>query len=590
MLSIKQRPQAMAGAPHLDAETGMFFGCTSSLPFSQPGVEPMLTVTDSIGDDFPFLENAPEPAPGAPLLSATESSNLHDWFDGMKTDIDVQNSLSGKAVHSENWIDIPHFVGSTTSFGPSQNIHLGDHVLPQSLLGNMPLMFETGPSPSNMMPTMGSASRSNSTPAIPLHLTSGPGHSFMMPGGNLGLEQAPSDDVVAAASTLLLNSQNGTRHSSFNYGPRPNLSQPHHGISTFGLAPDTPQFAPVSVSSPSALLPSVGSTGSSQINSGGLSASPASVHTGHSLGALQSSGLVFAANGATAQQVALSSAGPALHRQGLQWGTDQSFAQKQFTPRSEKETSEALTNVHLKHMECLAPNHSAGTTRPSSPTYDTFTALSLKTRTSPSSADAETNGKTAMAPPRKRRKGKTTKGEDADATNDESNILSANAAVGEGDDDTSASGAGLTKNGKPRKRKAKAGTNGHPPSQSSASPPNLLPAATESSAVNGAGSDAGAAGPAPSKRRRSAALAKPPRENLTEEQKRENHIKSEQKRRTLIKTGFEDLCILVPGLQGNNLSKSLVLTTAASWLSDLLDGNRRLEDQLRSMPNGAFAN
>lgn len=46
------------------------------------------------------------------------------------------------------------------------------------------------------------------------------------------------------------------------------------------------------------------------------------------------------------------------------------------------------------------------------------------------------------------------------------------------------------------------------------------------------------------------AAAKATRENLTEEQKRENHIKSEQKRRTLIREGFEDLGELVPGLRG----------------------------------------
>lgn len=55
------------------------------------------------------------------------------------------------------------------------------------------------------------------------------------------------------------------------------------------------------------------------------------------------------------------------------------------------------------------------------------------------------------------------------------------------------------------------------------------------------------------KRRKSSTAntaAKPTRENLTEEQKRENHIKSEQKRRTLIREGFEDLNNLVPGLRG----------------------------------------
>lgn len=555
---------------------------------------PHLTIsTDSIGDDFPFLHNAPDPAPGAPLLSDTEQNALHNWFDDMKSDDRIHDNMTGNAIHSENWIDIPQFVGSTTSFGQPQDLQhasLGNHVLPQDVFDNFPLMFGPGsghmpPSRSvsqHMPPAMVSSSRSNSSPALPLHMASGLGHPFALPGGNLGIDQSPSDDVVAAANTLLLNGHHSTRHSSFNYGQRLHLSQPHHGISGFGLAPDSSQPVAASAASPSALLPPVGHNGGSQLNTGRLSASPgAPVHVGGELGTLQPSGLVFSAD----------SMAPSLHRQELQWGTDQSFSQKQFTPRSEKETTEALMSVHFKSMECLEPNHSAGTTRPSSPTYgSSFTALNLKTRTASSMGDAEANGKPAMAPPRKRRKGKGTKGGDNDQAIDESSTLSANGVAGEGDDDdATGSGAGLTKNGKPRKRKAKAASNGHPPSQSSASPPNLLPAATEPSLTDGIGSDAGGEGPAPTKRRRSAALSKAPRENLTEEQKRENHIKSEQKRRTLIKTGFEDLCILVPGLQGGNLSKSLVLTTAASWLSEILEGNKRLENQLRSMPNTAFA-
>lgn len=88
------------------------------------------------------------------------------------------------------------------------------------------------------------------------------------------------------------------------------------------------------------------------------------------------------------------------------------------------------------------------------------------------------------------------------------------------------------------------------------------------------------------KRRRSnaAAAAKATRENLTEDQKRENHIKSEQKRRTLIREGFEDLGELVPGLRGGGFSKSAVLIMTADWLEELMQGNdvlRRRLDQMR---------
>lgn len=83
-----------------------------------------------------------------------------------------------------------------------------------------------------------------------------------------------------------------------------------------------------------------------------------------------------------------------------------------------------------------------------------------------------------------------------------------------------------------------------------------------------------------------AVAAKTTRENLTEEQKRENHIKSEQKRRTLIREGFEDLNQLVPGLRGGGFSKSAVLIMSADWLENLLQGNEELRQRLGAMQNG----
>jgi len=83
------------------------------------------------------------------------------------------------------------------------------------------------------------------------------------------------------------------------------------------------------------------------------------------------------------------------------------------------------------------------------------------------------------------------------------------------------------------------------------------------------------------KRRRSSATAvKPPRENLTEEQKRNNHIMSEQKRRDLIKRGFEELHHLVPELRVGGLSKSSVLMEAAAFLEKLVDVNAELRRRL----------
>ncbi len=98
--------------------------------------------------------------------------------------------------------------------------------------------------------------------------------------------------------------------------------------------------------------------------------------------------------------------------------------------------------------------------------------------------------------------------------------------------------------------------------------------------------------PPPSKRRKSGASSatKPARENLTEDQKRENHIKSEQKRRTLIKEGFDDLNELVPDLRGGGHSKSVVLVMAADWLEDLIEGNKVLRARLQELEEGMESN
>ncbi|EOA90583.1 uncharacterized protein SETTUDRAFT_182231 [Exserohilum turcica Et28A] len=75
------------------------------------------------------------------------------------------------------------------------------------------------------------------------------------------------------------------------------------------------------------------------------------------------------------------------------------------------------------------------------------------------------------------------------------------------------------------------------------------------------------------KKRATTATHKAPRENLTEEQKRNNHILSEQKRRDLIKQGYKDLNEVVPAVRGGGLSKSQILVEAATFLEKLIADN-----------------
>ncbi|KZZ91762.1 Helix-loop-helix DNA-binding protein [Moelleriella libera RCEF 2490] len=79
----------------------------------------------------------------------------------------------------------------------------------------------------------------------------------------------------------------------------------------------------------------------------------------------------------------------------------------------------------------------------------------------------------------------------------------------------------------------------------------------------------------------------PRREKLTGEQKRRNHILHEQKRRAMIKDGFENLLELVPDVKDLGLSKSAILLKAADWLEALTSGNQRLQGQLKNLASSS---
>ncbi|KAI0150006.1 hypothetical protein F4776DRAFT_659896 [Hypoxylon sp. NC0597] len=63
---------------------------------------------------------------------------------------------------------------------------------------------------------------------------------------------------------------------------------------------------------------------------------------------------------------------------------------------------------------------------------------------------------------------------------------------------------------------------------------------------------------------------------LTEEEKKQNHIASEQKRREAIRAGFDRLCELVPGLEGHGRSEGFVLKETVKYMREQLARRRRL--------------
>ena len=234
----------------------------------------------------------------------------------------------------------------------------------------------------------------------------------------------------------------------------------------------------------------------------------------------------------------------------LRWGSDASFFDHGFVAPPNQETVEEVTKTMLNKMECLEPQTSAANTRPSSPKIQ-------RRKRPPNEVDGDAhipgqNGRrlgeeenvlegSSESRPRKRRKGKV-KLEMKHEGNDGQLVEAVQRHI--------------------KVRRPSSGRDSRA----------KLQVSLEESQTKRARSQSGE--------------QKSGRENLTDEQKRSNHILSEQKRRNLIKQGFDDLCDLVPDLRGGGFSKSAMLTQAAGWLEDLIQGNERLRMQLADLGGG----
>jgi hypothetical protein len=224
----------------------------------------------------------------------------------------------------------------------------------------------------------------------------------------------------------------------------------------------------------------------------------------------------------------------------IRWGSDSGFGAPQgFTAPTNQEKVAAFEEYQLKTIEtALKPRYepdSADTTRPSSPVQSFASVPNQRARAFPQLLENDDED----SRPRKRRKSKV---------------------LDEGDDDDESPTSTDWKNGSKKRSFSKKASSTDSPTRS------LEPNSKRTKSTPAVQSAAKAA-----------------RENLTEDQKRENHIKSEQKRRTLIREGFEDLNELVPGLRGGGFSKSAVLIMAADWLEELMQGNDGLHKQLESL-------
>ncbi|KAJ6261713.1 hypothetical protein Dda_2511 [Drechslerella dactyloides] len=76
---------------------------------------------------------------------------------------------------------------------------------------------------------------------------------------------------------------------------------------------------------------------------------------------------------------------------------------------------------------------------------------------------------------------------------------------------------------------------------------------------------------------------RPERPRLTEEEKKNNHIASEQKRRMAIRDGFDRLTELVPGIEGQGRSESIVLRKTVDYMRKVIEDRRHLISQVQDL-------
>ncbi|PGH05769.1 hypothetical protein GX51_02740 [Blastomyces parvus] len=242
----------------------------------------------------------------------------------------------------------------------------------------------------------------------------------------------------------------------------------------------------------------------------------------------------------------------------LRWGSDSRFSDRRYRAAVDEPSEEDRTKDLLQNLDCLESQSSAANTRASSPvprSYDRAmpewaslgtSATSIKNGVKSSAATASiptrddpTEAEDGSRPKKRRKSRNRIKDDDMDIDPPNNNNNKINS----------------TNNKEP---------NGRQPSSRSR---RFSSTGTDSTTTT-------------TTRKPKTGQGSKQRENLTEEQKRTNHILSEQKRRNLIKQGFDDLCALVPELHGGGFSKSTMLVQAAEWLEDLLLGNERLRKQL----------
>lgn len=75
----------------------------------------------------------------------------------------------------------------------------------------------------------------------------------------------------------------------------------------------------------------------------------------------------------------------------------------------------------------------------------------------------------------------------------------------------------------------------------------------------------------------------PEKPRLSEQEKKNNHIASEQKRRQAIREGFDRLASIVPGMAGQGRSESVVLQATVQYMREQMAKKEELRAAVRQL-------
>ncbi|KAI4188860.1 MAG: hypothetical protein L6R41_001881 [Letrouitia leprolyta] len=220
----------------------------------------------------------------------------------------------------------------------------------------------------------------------------------------------------------------------------------------------------------------------------------------------------------------------------FKYGSDPQFAKNRFIAPTNQRTEESITIEVLRQFQCLDPQGSVITTRTSSPFVEGQKGLDLRSTDPMDTATRVHGSENILEVLPKRQRPSTTQEKDYILL-DESPLSP----------QKSPNALPVKKRGRPKAQKSddQIATQGQHPKKKRA------------------------------------------RKKLSDEEKRSNHVNSEQKRRDEQNRQWNDLLTFVPGIREGYRSKCDKIVYANRWLHQLLNANERMESYLLTLDSNS---